>query len=698
LRRYLIGGVAAVLVLAGAAYAIAQITNGVPSARMRAGSPDTKLAGGWDQEILATGQKPLENPVGIFTQYGYLNDAAGAPCGTPQTSGLKTKTEPDQNTYVVTQSNPGGPQAGYDYGRHFLIQGHEVFANAGNGVGQTNGAYITRINLDVPLNDRRRVTLLGFPAGADGCNSKMGSLDGSTYDPFTGDMLFTGEAGGNANLGGVYSTPLNWTSATAPGVQHTTLQGSMGYGGFEGIQLDDKGNLFIAEDTGGSTVSQGVRKSNSFIFRFLPTNPADLTTGVLQALQVSVGGVPLTNADQDAGEPYEPLTGDGIRRLYSGEALSASWVTVHDTTANGTAVFDANAAAKAAGATPLKRPENLRFFPGSGFKSFAFTITGDTNATAIDAVPDRGAPGAIMRVDMPSSTSTTATIRSLVPGDGAHAAYDSLTFLDKNTLLAGEDRGESLHTAYNALDSTWAFDLTKPYDQRLATSERLIAQGRDPESTDDVSKKEATPAIPDQNDGDNEVTGVLVSDGQSTIAAPFGTFDPGDSPATRMFYTGQHGANVTYELILPGPDSSNTSPGTQGPPGQDGANGSNGQNGAPGANGQNGTPGSNGQNGAPGSQGAPGPQGNPGAPGRDGRDGKNGRDGQTILCKLSGNKVTCAANKSAKRKSARLVRNGRTYAAGTVGRLRRLLKIKRGTYSLVIGTGKTATKQRVRVA
>jgi secreted PhoX family phosphatase len=33
-------------------------------------------------------------------------------------------------------------------------------------------------------------------------------------------------------------------------------------------------------------------------------------------------------------------------------------------------------AAKVAGATPFKRPENAQFIPGSGFKSFIFDATG----------------------------------------------------------------------------------------------------------------------------------------------------------------------------------------------------------------------------------------------------------------------------------------------------------------------------------
>ena len=52
------------------------------------------------------------------------------------------RTEPDENTYLILDHNPGGPTPGYDYGRHFLFQGHE---NSGN------LAYVTRINLDSHL-------------------------------------------------------------------------------------------------------------------------------------------------------------------------------------------------------------------------------------------------------------------------------------------------------------------------------------------------------------------------------------------------------------------------------------------------------------------------------------------------------------------------------------------------------------------
>src|SRR4030095_13239851 len=79
----------------------------------------------------------------------------------------------------------------------------------------------------------------------------------------------------------------------------------------------------------------------------------------------------------------------------------AQWVTVHDTAVDGTAPFDANAAAKAAMATPFKRPENAVFLPNSNFQTFFFTATGDTNADAgtVD-LAQRGSWGSLFRVDL----------------------------------------------------------------------------------------------------------------------------------------------------------------------------------------------------------------------------------------------------------------------------------------------------------
>jgi hypothetical protein len=550
LRRIALGAAAAALVLVGAAVAVGQLVSGVPNAQPRSGSPLNVVANGFKLQRVVNGNDALENPAGVFNRYGYLDDSTIQPDRQP------TKTEPDQNTYLVTSRNLGGPTAGYDYGHRFLIQGHEVFTPSG---ATYNRAYFTRINLDV-RDPAHRITLLN-PLPSDATDSGMRSIDGSTYDPFNGQLLFTSEAGAG---GGVFGQPLKWSGTTAPAIKN--YDGSMGKAGYEGIHNDKLGNLIIVEDTGGTGVTDNgatttVKQPNSFVFRFVPKSPGDLTQGKLQVLQVTYNGAPIvfhTLATDGAQAVRDDALGDPIKALHSGQSLPIQWVTIHDTDVDGTAAFDANALAKAKKGTPLKRPENGKFVPGTGFKSFVFDETGDTNKTAGDypGAAERGAWGALLRIDLPKAGADTGTVKTIVVGDQAHASFDNVSFLDKNTLLVAEDRGETLHQQANALDSLWAFDITKPLDQINADAKRLEAQGRDPEATGDIAIKEPTPPTPlTHNDGDNELTGIHVSDGSTSPDGILGSDLPknagGWSP-WRIFVTGQHGANITYEILATG--------------------------------------------------------------------------------------------------------------------------------------------------
>src|SRR5215471_4638109 len=56
-----------------------------------------RIADNFSLVRIAQGSDPLENPAGVITTFGNLSDAA------------KTATEPDQNTYIVFDHNPGGP-------------------------------------------------------------------------------------------------------------------------------------------------------------------------------------------------------------------------------------------------------------------------------------------------------------------------------------------------------------------------------------------------------------------------------------------------------------------------------------------------------------------------------------------------------------------------------------------------------------
>src|SRR5262249_8444177 len=195
------------------------------------------------------------------------------------------------------------------------------------------------------------------------------------------------------NLGGVFGQALRWNGTTAPAV--VSYDGSMGKAGYEGVDNDKLGNLMLIEDTGGNNVVDPtttpsptqtvVKQPNSFVFRFQPSSADDLTEGKLQALQVSVNGEPIVFhplATDGQLKVFQDALGDPIKALHSGQTLDAKWITLHDTDVDGTTSFDANALAKSKGATPLKRPENGKFVPGTDFRSYVVDETGDTNKSA----------------------------------------------------------------------------------------------------------------------------------------------------------------------------------------------------------------------------------------------------------------------------------------------------------------------------
>jgi hypothetical protein len=480
---------------------IGPITTQVPKAKSDSGDPPTSMAPGYGLKIVVQGTDVLENPSGNITTFGRLSD--------------DTATEPDENTYLVFDRNPGGPVPGFDYGRHFLYQGHE---NSGN------LAYVTRVNLDV-RDAAHRITLL-TPVG-DGGLTNFNSIDGSTYDPFSKTLLFTQEAGSN---GGVIQISTSWPAAV------TTLDGILGMGGFEGIHVDDQGSIFLVEDVGGVTVNvdpndpnspKVAKQPNSFVYRFLPYNTSDLSQGgKLQALQVSIDGNPLVfHADDPVGDVFSI---DQVRLHTPGTTYPVQWVTVHDTAVDGTSPFDANASAKTALATPFKRPENGLFLPGSHFLTYFFSVTGDTDALSGNVVElaERGAWGSIFRLDL-NSDRQSGSLSIFVLGDSVHSSFDNLTFADATQILAAEDRGNTLHSELNAFDSVWAYSVN---GSRAPL--RFVALGRD--------------ATSEAEGEDNEPTGVFVSSGGSHTWDLLGT--RASLFNARGFMTQQHGANVLYEI------------------------------------------------------------------------------------------------------------------------------------------------------
>src|SRR5262249_52449407 len=232
----------------------------------------------------------------------------------------------------------------------------------------------------------------------------------------------------------------------------TDVSGALGRGGYEGIQDDSDGNLWIVEDIGGAnkTGATASRRPNSFVYRYVPQKPGDLQHGKLQAPQVlNEAGTPITFESQAA-----PNAPDQVALHTYGKSFQTKWVTVHDTATDGSTPFNANTAAKAAQATPFKRPENGAFRPGSGFKEFYFDETGDTNATSTEN-STAGGWGSVMRLQQSAPSADTGTLSMFYKSDQAHSAFDNVTFLSKDVMTFVEDAGDTLHTQRNALDSGW---------------------------------------------------------------------------------------------------------------------------------------------------------------------------------------------------------------------------------------------------
>jgi hypothetical protein len=517
-----------------------------PNLKAAGYAPAPKLSRELQEVAWAQGGTRLENPSGIITDFGYENDvAAGDDPGKPQMVPISgsmneaQKTEPDKNTYLVFKDGLKGPDASYDYGKHFVFQGHE---NAATVNGEKQG-YITRVNLDADA--QHRVTLM---ATQDNLGHPLATIDGSTWDPWARRLLFTTESA-NAPT---YSATADFPS------QVEDLSGSLGRGGYEGIQNDSAGNLWIVEDIGGSNKPGTVAKvPNSFVYRYVPKTPGDLHNGKLQVLQVmNEGGTPITQATQTTVNAPDQLL------LHSyGHSLDTKWITIHDTAVS-TAPFNANALAKAASGTPFKRPENGQFRPGSGFTQFFFDETGDTNATSVEngdkatGAGGAGGWGVIQKLTQSSPAATTGKLTLFFRCNENLTGLDNVAFLSANKVTFVEDAGDTLHQqrsddtragvpGVNAgLDSGWVFDANTDYSGG-AKPVRWLAQGRDASAAIDAAF-----AGFGKNDQDNEITGVHVSDGDPSPGGILGAKLPHlFHGGWRWFWTQQHGDNVLFEVI-----------------------------------------------------------------------------------------------------------------------------------------------------
>ncbi|MBA3843985.1 MAG: hypothetical protein H0X39_15460 [Actinobacteria bacterium] len=201
----------------------------------------------------------------------------------------------------------------------------------------------------------------------------------------------------------------------------------------------------------------------------------------------------------------------------------------------------------------LQAARERRLPSGHEVGEFYFTETGDTNATSTEN-PTAGGWGSLFKLVQASPSADTGKLSVFYKGDVVHTGLDNIQFVSDDELLAVEDAGDTLHTQRKALDSGYEWNVVTDYSS--AQPIRFLAQGRDFAATLDSAF-----AGYGKNEGDNELTGIHVSNGDAGRDGILGAKTPrfGDDRKWRMFYTQQHGENRTYEVTAASKSDSDNS-------------------------------------------------------------------------------------------------------------------------------------------
>ena len=156
--------------------------------------------------------------------------------------------------------------------------------------------------------------------------------------------------------------------------------------------------------------------------------------------------------------------------------------------------------------------------PGPHFGEFYFDETGDTDATSPEN-DTAGGWGSVFKLRQSRPVGRPGTLSLFYKADQATASFDNVTFLSKNLVTFVQDAGDTLHGRRTR--STPASSSTSRRTTRdpACVPVRWIAEGRDASATHDS-------ATPTGNDGDNEITGVHVSDGDPTTGGILGAKVP----------------------------------------------------------------------------------------------------------------------------------------------------------------------------
>ena len=189
------------------------------------------------------------------------------------------------------------------------------------------------------------------------------------------------------------------------------------------------------------------------------------------------------------------------------------WVTIHDTAVDGNAPFNANALREGRERHAVQAAGERRL-PAGHASSGSSTSTRPATPNATSPENDCCGGWALgLQAHAGDPSADTGKLRLFYKGDQAHAGFDNIAFLSRDAIAFVEDAGDTLHGQRNALDSGFVFDVTT---RLLEPGEPAVAlAGRGPRRVGD-DRRRANAGF-GKNDGDNEITGIHVSDGDPAV-------------------------------------------------------------------------------------------------------------------------------------------------------------------------------------
>ena len=352
-------------------------------------------------------------------------------------------------------------------------------------------------------------------------------IDGSVWNPFTRTLLFSNEGNGTSTGGIWEATP------DAPSTVVDRL-GLFGRGGYEGIQEDNDGNIWLVEDIGGKNGTAGAglptnlaKQPNSFVFRFVPYAKRDLDAGGrLQVLQVEgKDGKAVDVHGRRRPDPGADRTATSPRPSCATCTPTATrsprrWVTIHDTRRRRDQDVQRQFARQGQGRHAVQAARERPVPAGVGLHRVR--VHRDRRHERA-----RRAPTARRAPRTAAGAGCSASRRSTRPrtpagcgrcflGDLEHTGLDNITFLDRNHVIAVEDAGATASTPSAArLDSGYVVTLgaTARTPPRIF---RFLASG--PRRLGDA-RCQRTPGF-GKNEDDNEITGIHLSDGDPSGGRP----------------------------------------------------------------------------------------------------------------------------------------------------------------------------------